>query len=148
MGALEFAITWAAEAHDGQRDRAAMPYISHICAVIAGVDTIEEKIVAALHDIVEDTDVNLQMLGNEFSHLVVEAVDAITKRDKEPYKEYLVRVKANELARKVKIADLRHNMALTRLPKITEKDEARYEKYLEAMRFLHEPQLEGSPADE
>lgn len=137
-GMLENALTLAAGEHLGQTDRAGVPYIAHICAVVSGVETVEEMTVAALHDIVEDTTICLEYLDEEFPRFIVQAVDAITKRDKEPYKEYLVRVKKNELARNVKIADLRHNMDLSRLPKVTEKDEKRHEKYLQAMRFLME----------
>ena len=54
----------------------------------------------------------------------------------ESYDKYLSRVKANPIARLVKIADLTHNMDLSRLPVVTEKDLARKEKYVKAKAFL------------
>lgn len=136
MRELERAMTWACEYHMGQTDSAGVPYIAHICAVVSAVKTGREKTVAALHDIMEDCDVTEKEIFVNFGAEVAEAVDAITKRDNEPYKEYLSRVAANNLARTVKIADLLHNMDLTRLPKITEKDKARLEKYRDALDFL------------
>lgn len=139
-GMLEKAMQYAAGEHYGQTDRAGVPYIAHICAVVAGVKTAEEMVVAALHDIVEDTDITLKYLDEEFPRHIVQAVDALTKRDNEPYSEYLKRVAANRLATAVKIADILHNMDLSRLPEITEKDKQRALKYGEALAFLRASQ--------
>ena len=132
------AVELAKAAHRGQTDRAGIDYFEgHVCTVAKGVDSPKEKTVAFLHDVVEDTDCTLDGLrGNGFSEEIVEAVDAITKRKGEPYRGYLERVKGNDLARAVKISDLLHNMDLTRLPKITEKDIARNRKYLDALKYL------------
>lgn len=135
---LKRALDLAKEAHQGQRDKAGKPYIEHVQRVVESVDTIGAKIVAALHDVVEDTEVTLEQLRIEhkFPEHIVLAVDAITKRNDEEYFGYLARVKANPLARAVKTADLRDNMRLDRLPDITEPDQSRLEKYQEAMRRL------------
>lgn len=89
-----------------------------------------------MHDSVEDTGITLDEISSLFGESVAQAVDAITKRNGEPYQDYLNRVKANPIARLVKIADLSHNMDLSRLPVVTEKDLARREKYINAKEFL------------
>lgn len=102
------------------------------------VKTDEEKAVAYLHDIIEDTELTLEDLGEYgFSKEVIEAVDIITKKRGEDYQSYLNSVKKNKLARAVKLADLRHNSDLTRLAKVTEKDIKRKEKYQKAIDFLN-----------
>ncbi len=55
LSLLEKAIALAVEAHRGQKDRAGAPYILHPLRMMARVETIQEKIVAVLHDVVEDT---------------------------------------------------------------------------------------------
>ncbi|HGK8680643.1 TPA: GTP pyrophosphokinase [Streptococcus pneumoniae] len=113
----------AKKAHFGQIDRAGIDYIKHPETVASFVATDEEKAVAYLHDVIEDTSLTLLDLKKEgFSKNIIEAVDILTKK--------------NELARVVKLADLRHNSDLTRLPLITEKDLERNKKYSSAIRFL------------
>lgn len=127
----------AKKAHEGQVDKAGVDYIKHPLAVAAKVDAIHEKCVALLHDVIEDTDVTAQdLIEAGLPESVVEAVVAITKVEGESYDDYLSRVKANDLARVVKIADLRHNSDLSRLPEVTEKDKARVEKYAKALAML------------
>ena len=101
------------------------------------VKTDEEKAVAYLHDVIEDTELTLEDLNKyDFSKEVLEAVDIITKKRGEDYQSYLNSVKKNKLARAVKLADLRHNSDLTRLIKVTEKDIKRKEKYQKSYRFF------------
>lgn len=124
-------------AHFGQVDRAGIEYIKHPETVASFVKTDEEKAVAYLHDVIEDTSLtllDLEMFG--FSKNIIEAVDILTKKKGQDYQSYLDLVKTNELARVVKLADLRHNSDLTRLPKITKKDLERNEKYSSAIKFL------------
>ena len=102
------------------------------------VKTDEEKAVAYLHDVIEDislTLLDLEMFG--FSKNIIEAVDILTKKKGQDYQSYLNLVKTNELARVLKLADLRHNSDLTRLTKVTEKDIERKEKYQKAINFLN-----------
>ena len=99
--------------------------------------TPKEKAVAWLHDVVEDTDWTLEtLLAEGIRPEVVEGVKAITKCEGEAYETYLDRVKANPLAKAVKLADLMHNMDLTRIAHPTEKDFARIEKYRWAVNYL------------
>ena len=126
--------------HANQTDKAGAPYIHHLKAVTSKLEEQDENedviIVGWLHDSVEDTNITLDEIQHLFGDVVSTAVDAITKRKNEPYYDYLLRVKSNPIARLVKLADLSHNMDLSRLNKITEKDLMRLEKYKQAKAFL------------
>ena len=52
---LSKAISIALKAHEGQTDKAGMPYIGHVMRVMNAGRTMDEKIVGVLHDVVEDT---------------------------------------------------------------------------------------------
>lgn len=137
---LELARQLAKEYHKGQVDKAGVDYFNgHITSVVNGVDTVEEKIVAYLHDTAEDTKLTyVDLMVLDFSDRVINAVIALTKDKKESYKDYLKRVKANELATAVKLSDLTNNMDLSRLKQITEADKKRLEKYKKAYKYLKE----------
>lgn len=137
---LEKCIALALEAHKGQKDRAGLPYILHPLHLMSQMDTEEEMMTAVLHDVVEDTDytlADLRELGLPES--VLRAVSLLT-HDKEEisYEGYVQRLKSDPVARKVKMADLRHNMDIRRLTAIQEKDAVRFEKYRKAYAFLLE----------
>ena len=104
------AYAFAAEAHRGQIDESGLPVIYHPMAVAKKCETTREKIVALLHDVIEDTDVGEAEIREIFGDEVADAVSADTRADGEPYDEYLDRVAQNSLAMKVKIADLKHNI--------------------------------------
>ena len=134
---LDRAIELAKQHHEGQTDKAGKPYIEHPLRVMNQVESEEEKIVAVLHDIVEDTDISLDELRNEgFSEEVVSAVECLTKQDGENYDSYIERISFNPLAVKIKLADLEDNRDLTRLPEVTDKDLERVEKYDKALEKL------------
>ena len=127
----------AIDAHANQVDKAGSPYWHHPQFVAEHVKTPEEKAVAWLHDVVEDTVWTFEaLLAEGIRPEVVEGVKAITKREGEAYETYLNRVKANPLAKAVKLADLMHNMDLSRIAQPTEKDFARIEKYRWAVDYL------------
>ena len=133
----EKAYEIAKKAHLGQVDKAGEDYIKHPEKVASFVNSDEEKAVAYLHDVIEDTELTLEDLREYgFSEEVLKAVDVITKKKGQDYQSYLNLVKTNELARVVKLVDLRHNSDLTRLPKITKKDLERNKKYISAIKFL------------
>ena len=90
-----------------------------------------------MHDLIEDTDYELDdLIAIDFDAEIVDAVEAITKVEGEEYDDYLKRVKANPIARAVKLSDLRHNMDLNRLPEIKPRDLERNEKYKKAVAYL------------
>ncbi|GAB6499106.1 GTP pyrophosphokinase [Bacillus cereus] len=134
---LEKAIQLAVFHHKGQVDKGGNPYILHPLAVMMKVHKLEEKIVAVLHDIIEDTPLTLDDLRNEgFPEFIVEAVDSITKRKKESYDSYIYRVKLNPISRVVKLADISENLDLSRIPNPTEKDYLRIDKYKHIQQIL------------
>lgn len=134
---LERAISIAAQAHDGQRDKAGNPYILHPLQLMLQMDTEEEMIVAVLHDVVEDSDWTLAKLQAEgFSENILTALDALTKRENEEYADFIERAALDPIARRVKLADLQDNMRITRLQAITEKDLNRLVKYHQAWKRL------------
>jgi len=137
MTNLDKAISIAKEAHDGQRDRYGAPYILHPIRVMDRMDSESEKIVAVLHDVVEDSDWTLDRLNKEgFPADVVAAIDCVTKRDGEAYEDFVKRSAGDALARKVKIADLEDNMDIRRMQFVSPTDAERLNKYRRAWEFL------------
>ncbi len=122
--------------HEGQKDKSGKAYILHPQKVAAGVSADNEKTVAWLHDVIEDTDFGEEKLRKYFSPEIAEAVMVMTHCDEEPYFDYIKRIKAFPLARAVKLSDLAHNSDLSRLPEITEKDIERANKYKKAIEML------------
>jgi (p)ppGpp synthase/HD superfamily hydrolase len=139
QGTLEDAIALAVEAHRGQRDKSGQPYILHPLRVMFFCEGAAERIVAVLHDVVEDTGRtfdDLRKLG--FSEEVIAALDCVTKREGENYQQFVERVAGNPIAKQVKLADLRDNMDVRRLPGISDRDMERLAKYLKAWKRLTE----------
>ena len=133
------AIHFAFHAHDGQKDRSGLPYILHPVHLAEQMTTEDACVVAMLHDVLEDTDMTAEDLRKEgFTERQIRAVELLTRREDEDYFEYVRRIREDDLASAVKLADLAHNMDRTRLPGCTEKDEARYEKYRKAVTILTE----------
>lgn len=137
MSTLEKAIALAAKKHAGQLDKAGQPYILHPLRLMLNVEEPEQKIVAVLHDVLEDTDttvVDLISLG--FSQNVIDAVVALTKKQGESRLDAAKRVIKNSLAKAVKLADLADNMDLTRIKSPTTQDYLRLEEYQKVKEFL------------
>ena len=134
---FELALSIAKKAHEGQYDKAGVVYIKHPLFVASLVDTQEEKAVALLHDVLEDSSVTAEELLNAgLPETVVTAVQVLTKKKGQDYQQYLELVKSNPIARCVKLADLKHNSDLSRLATITEKDLERFEKHKKAIDYL------------
>ncbi|MDH6312661.1 (p)ppGpp synthase/HD superfamily hydrolase [Parabacteroides sp. PFB2-10] len=135
---LQKAIQIATKAHEGQYDKSGMPYIGHVMRVMEAGKNDNEKIVAVLHDIVEDTDWTFEKLEEEgFATYIIDAIRCLTKTSEdEPYEEFIKRVQTNPLAVRVKINDLADNMDIRRLSAISEKDVERLRKYHKAHKRL------------
>jgi len=140
VATIEKALRIAAEAHEGQKDKSGLPYILHPLRVMMSVDGEEARIVGVLHDVIEDTRVTADDLRREgFGEAVVAAVLCVTHRKDEPYADYVVRCKGNEVARRVKLADLADNSRPDRVlmrPKRMDADVARIRKYVLSYKFL------------
>lgn len=142
---LEAAIMLATDAHAGQVDKGGAPYILHPLRVMLAMESDDERIVALLHDVVEDSDYTLEAIAYDFGPRVTEAVDALTKRKGESYDAYLDRVASNELAKTVKMADLSDNCDLRRLGREpTDDDYKRRSKYQQAAGYLFSRPTPGS----
>lgn len=129
---------YAELAHAGRFDRAGVPYIEHPRAVAGMVSGELEKAVAYLHDVVEDSDSSVEDIREFFGDRIADAVDCLTRRSGEPYMDYIRRLAVDPVARIVKMADLEHNMDVSRLPIITDADWARVKKYKKAYEYLSE----------
>ena len=125
------------DAHAGQFDKCGIAYANHPLHLAEQMTTEDETCVALLHDVMEDcgkTPDDLRAIG--LSERAIEALELLTHRDDVPYLDYVRGVQGNPIARKVKVADLRHNSELARLDVVTSKDLARLRKYMEARVLL------------
>ncbi len=139
MNNLEKAICIAARAHAGQVDKAGAPYILHPLRLMLRMDDPAARIAAVLHDVVEDSPWTLEQLRAEgFPSAVVQAVDALTRRDGETYDAFIHRASRDPVAPRVKMADLEDNMDLGRIASPTERDYRRLERYRRAHAHLTE----------
>lgn len=142
---VELAERIARQRHAGQTDKGGHPYIGHPERVASLVATPLERTVAWLHDTMEDTGYTATMMrADGFDEQVIEAVMLLTHRPHEPYMDYVRRLAADPVARRVKLADLADNMDLTRLSDKERDSEAtrrRMDKYRKAAEYLldHEP---------
>lgn len=137
MSNLEKAIAIAAQAHQGQIDKAGSPYIFHPLRVMLRLKTAPECIVGVLHDVVEDTATTVDDLrAAGFSDEILRSLEAVTKRNGEDYEAFVLRAAADPIGRQVKLADLADNMDLSRIAEPTERDFARIEKYRRAVALI------------
>lgn len=139
---IKKALGIAKEAHKGQKDKAGEDYIYHPITVALLCNSAKEKVVALLHDTLEDCEdvVSYEMIEKELGSDIAEAVKLLTNDDtKGTYLDYVKAIKdsGNELAIAVKRADLTMNMDLSRIDSPTEKDYQRIEnKYKPAMKII------------
>ncbi|HEX8285937.1 MAG TPA: HD domain-containing protein [Pyrinomonadaceae bacterium] len=137
MATVEDAVSIAARAHRGQKDKAGAPYLLHPLRMMLRMETEAAMMAAVLHDVVEDTEWTLERLREAgFSEEVLEAVDCLTHREGESYQQFVERVRTNRIARQVKIADLEDNMNVRRMNQLGPKELERMEKYHRAWRVL------------
>lgn len=137
MATLEHAIEIAATAHAGQLDKAGEPYILHPIRVMLRMSSLEERITAILHDVVEDSTWTIEDLSSEaFSSDVIAALEALTKLPGESRTAAAKRAVQHPIARAVKLADNTENMDLSRIQAPTEKDYARQQEYEEVRSIL------------
>jgi len=131
------AILFAFDAHRGQYDKSGLPYITHPLHVAESMESEDECVVALLHDVLEDTDITIEdLIQIGISDRQIAALKLLCHDDSVPYLEYVQAIRADPIARKVKLADMHHNSDLTRLNMVTAQDTERVEKYKKAIDML------------
>lgn len=140
------AMEIAYKQHAGQVDLGGDKYINHPVRVAETCRTARQKVVALLHDVIEDTDYTLDDLRKvepirDYPE-IIEAVDALTRREGESYMDFIRRVSTNGIALCVKIRDLEDNLDCTRIPDMKDEDWSRMKKYYKARKFLIERYLD------
>ena len=132
------ALEIAFEAHEGQFDKTGQPYILHPLRVMLRTGTTAERIVALLHDVLEDCpEWTAERLGSLFPQDYVAAIEALTRRDGETYTDFVTRVKTDPLAANVKRADIADNLDPRRLDQLDDVTRARLiRKYAPALQIL------------
>lgn len=127
------------EKHKEQKDKTGLPYVFHPFYLATQMDDEYTTVCALLHDVVEDSDVTFEDLINDgYPMEVIEALKLLTHNSEDDYFEYVRKICTNELAVKVKIADLKHNSDLSRLDVIDEYALKRNEKYKKALELIQE----------
>ena len=135
--ATKMALRLCFQAHRDQLDKGGMPYVFHPFHLAEQMLDEDTTVLALLHDVVEDTPYTLADLARMgFSQKVLEALALMTHDPAMPYMDYVAKIKANPLARTVKLADLRHNSDITRLEHVDARTLARIEKYRQAIQLL------------
>ncbi len=137
MNIIEKSLQIALQAYAGKVDKAGRPYILHPLRLMAKMETDDERSVALLHDVIEDSEFTAIPLREAGIPLrIVVAVQCLTKLDGEDYDQFIQRVLTNELAVKVKKADIQDNLDVLRLDKLTDDDLERVRKYHAAWKVL------------
>lgn len=137
LSLLDEAILLATRVHAGQVDMGGAPYILHPLRVMLRCHREEDRIAAVLHDTHEDGGVTFEYIEEHFGKHIADAVEALSRKPNETYSAFIDRCGKNEIALRVKLADLAENLDETRLGREpTEEDARRMSKYKKARRKL------------
>ncbi len=109
------AMQTAYKAHHGQYDINGVPYIFHPYHVAEQMTDEITVCTALLHDVAEDTDITIEQLEKDFPAEVTEALKLLTHDKNTDYFVYIDRIRANPVARAVKLADIAHNSDISRI---------------------------------
>ncbi|NDI33990.1 RelA/SpoT family protein [Chengkuizengella sediminis] len=122
----------AEKAHEGQVRKSGEPYILHPIAVADIMLNMQMDVIsiiaALLHDVVEDTDVTLEQLREQFGDTCAMLVDGVTKLEKikfksreehqnENYRKMFVAMAQDLRVILIKLADRLHNMRTLKFQK-------------------------------
>lgn len=135
---IDIALKIAADAHAGQKDKAGAPYILHPLRLMSRLKSNNQKIVALLHDVVEDSNISIEDLARlGFSEEIINAIICLTRRPEESYEAFIKRASQNGIARLLKIEDLKDNLDLSRFQhQLSDQDLKRTQKYHSALTLL------------
>jgi len=139
------ALSFAIEMHGKQKDKIGQPYVFHLVRVASQFEDPKLQAIALLHDIIEDTLVTdgwLRDMG--IADEIVDVVNTLTKNPKEIYRDYILRLRKNDSARRVKIADINDNADAHRLHQVSlrvnqETADRLLNKYANALWYLRSP---------
>ena len=104
------AMRVAYDAHHGQTDKGGAPYIFHSIHIAERMTDELACAVALLHDVAEDTAVSLEALAQQFPPKVMGPLRLLTRMPGQSYMDYIKALCADPIARRVKIADISHNL--------------------------------------
>jgi guanosine-3',5'-bis(diphosphate) 3'-pyrophosphohydrolase len=122
---LSRAFSFSARAHEGQQRRSGEDFIHHpfgVAKICAELRLDEQTIAAALlHDVVEDTETDLEAVKDEFGDEIAHLVDGVTKltriafqsrehAEAENYRKMIVAMAQDVRVILVKLADRMHNL--------------------------------------
>ncbi|WP_302593571.1 GTP pyrophosphokinase [Faecalibaculum rodentium] len=137
MDQVQLARSIAKDIHCGQLDKGGQPYFLHVEAVADSVAGERQKAAAYLHDSLEDTNLTADDLRKYgVNQDVIRLIQLLTRGPGESYQDYIRRLSRDPEAGKIKLADLRHNADLSRIPQPTEKDRQRRKKYMKFICYL------------
>ena len=108
------AMSIAYNAHHGQVDKAGVPYVFHPLHLAESMEDEVSCCAALLHDVVEDTDITLEELAQQFPKEVIEVLSLLTHDPDVNYFDYVRAIRNNPIAKRVKLADLAHNSDTSR----------------------------------
>ena len=111
-------------------DKGGYPYLEHLISVYRNVSSENQKIVALLHDTIEDKNVTADdLIELGFPKKIVDDVAMLSRSKKIEYSKYIDKLVENGSydALVVKLADLTNNMNLSRIKNPTAEDYARVE---------------------
>lgn len=135
--AIKQAMILAYDAHKDQVDKSGLPYIYHPFYLATQMKTEATIIVTLLHDVAEDTHYTFENIENKgFTAKIIDALRLLKHDKSEDYLDYIHRIKPNDIARTVKLADLRHNSDESRLDFIDDKAKERLSKYAASIKIL------------
>lgn len=121
------------QAHKEDLDKGGYPYVFHPFYLATQMPDEDSTIVALLHDVVEDHG-DLwsfeRLAGEGFNTKIIDAIKLLTHDPEVPYLDYVRKLSTNPLARRVKLADLKHNKDETRTDGKAPKKQDLYEKAL------------------
>lgn len=128
MSSIQKAFNFAYEKHSNQK-YGQRPYICHLMGVASGLETDQEIIIALLHDTIEDTETTYEELKQEFGLIVATTVITLSEKESIKYFDYIYNIKNSSLATKIKLADIKFNLA-------NNPPESLKKRYLKALSIL------------
>ena len=132
----EEALAFATERHEGQTRLDGSPYIAHPIAVANKFTDDLRKTVSVLHDVVEDKKATLAEVRERFGDRVAKAVDSVSRRPGETYKDFIRRAARDPIGKDIKISDIEHNMIDSGNSAASDKAKSLRKRYIPALLYL------------